>query len=525
MTLLQLSCQGDLEYDLNSTTDQVKNISYNVKPVSNKVILTNKNLSNTLKALNSNQSKANDNDESARLVVTESGLTTDTNQAIYLESMDGVYHSYTFPVIEESTENNIINNILVSLQPDSSYRTFLVTYNLPIEIKNQIDAGEAPDITEYTTYTDIENLNLSDILTGKVHYNPQLNYCYELHQEVSAGTGWIVTVEVEVPCPPGVGNNSSGGGGTTGEPEEGGGNGETHNPHELDGEGNNNFPGDGHGSGGPGTGNNNSGNSTGTSNATVLIDNITAMQINVLNLLNLSEITEDTVNNQNVIDWIKDDLNAYQLKRVQTFLQDHEASDEAIAFAMEAIRAFEGQGFSDLLELDVFNQDPYNIWGKLTEQEKALISSNPFKAYKIFKNKSVAEAETINNFGTNGINDKSDAFRHAFFQAINSRDVGISYAGQMSDAHESETPNRWLLEKQMDLFNNEYGLVIGDDYSNFNNQQLSDLIYQAIINGNLKYLHPINYNDINFWDNLSTQEPNDGTHGIINSTQLISTNL
>ncbi len=55
MTLLQLSCQGDLEYDLNSTTDQVKNISYNVKPVSNKVILTNKNLSNTLKALNSTQ--------------------------------------------------------------------------------------------------------------------------------------------------------------------------------------------------------------------------------------------------------------------------------------------------------------------------------------------------------------------------------------------------------------------------------------------------------------------------------------
>jgi len=38
--------------------------------------------------------------------------------------------------------------------------------------------------------------------------------------------------------------------------------------------------------------------------------------------------------------------------------------------------------------------------------------------------------------------------------------------------------------------------------------------------GNLVYLWPVDYNDPNFWDNPLTPEPNDGSHGISNSTQL-----
>ncbi|TYA52258.1 hypothetical protein [Formosa maritima] len=305
--------------------------------------------------MQSDQSKANSDNESLKLVVTDSGLTINSEHAIYLESSDGLYHSYTFPVIEESTESNIIKNALISLQPDGNYKTFLVTYNLPLEVKSLIDAGETPSVVEYITFTDIEDLDLAGMINGLVHYDEGLNICYEYQDIISQGTGWVIgTDRVEVPCPPGVGYNSGGGGGTTGEP----GNGETNNPHELEGEGNNNFPGDGHGSGGPGIGNNNSGNSTGTGNATVLIDNITAMQINVLNLLNLSDITEDSVNNQDVIDWIKDDLNAYQLKRVQTFLQNHEVSEEAIAFAMEAIEALLDGGEVDFEELYIQTDTP-----------------------------------------------------------------------------------------------------------------------------------------------------------------------
>ncbi|TVZ52684.1 hypothetical protein OD90_1867 [Dokdonia sp. Hel_I_53] len=56
------------------------------------------------------------------------------------------------------------------------------------------------------------------------------------------------------------------------------------------------------------------------------------------------------------------------------------------------------------------------------------------------------------------------------------------------------------------------------------NQELSDSVYQSLLIGSLIYLSPINNNDPNFWDNLSTQTPNDGNHGIINSTRLIPTN-
>lgn len=104
------------------------------------------------------------------------------------------------------------------------------------------------------------------------------------------------------------------------------------------------------------------------------------------------------------------------------------------------------------------------------------------------------------------------------------RDFGIGFAGDLADAHESETPLRWNLEKLMDLQNNEFGLFTGDGNPSANNQTISNLIYQAILDGDLVYLSPINYLDPNFWDNLATLEPEDGTHGITLLTTIIPTN-
>lgn len=122
-----------------------------------------------------------------------------------------------------------------------------------------------------------------------------------------------------------------------------------------------------------------------------------------------------------------------------------------------------------------------------------------------------------------GWNDKKDAYRHAYFNAINTKSVGRSAAKLFSDAHETETPQRWLKEKEMDLFNNAIGHSLGENNSNLSNFQLRDIVWNALLNGNLNYLLPINYNDPNFLDDPSTSEPRDGTHGISDITGQFST--
>ncbi len=48
------------------------------------------------------------------------------------------------------------------------------------------------------------------------------------------------------------------------------------------------------------------------------------------------------------------------------------------------------------------------------------------------KNKSIAESQTVSKMGTNFLNDKSDAFRQTFFQAINTMAVGASLTQQFA---------------------------------------------------------------------------------------------
>ncbi len=147
----------------------------------------------------------------------------------------------------------------------------------------------------------------------------------------------------------------------------------------------------------------------------------------------------------------------------------------------------------------------------LSVAEKALVALFPGQALIIQANVDDAQTETINRFGFNGRNDKSDAFRHAFFNAMNSNDAGDYVARLFSIAHESEVPPNLDLERQMDLHNNDQGHTIGDDASFFvSDQELSDSVYQVLLDGLLFYLSPLG----------PVVPPNFGING---STQLTPT--
>lgn len=156
----------------------------------------------------------------------------------------------------------------------------------------------------------------------------------------------------------------------------------------------------------------------------------------------------------------------------------------------------------------------------LTPVELILINYFPFAALRIKSNASKAELETINRFGSNGLNDKSDAFRHAYWLALNTKYVGAEKAKLFSDAHETQVPLKFILEKQMDLHNNAVGISLCPQDA-LTEAYLSQTAWQSVLNGELNYLSPIDYSDTCYW---GCQGNTSGTHGITSSTQIKPTN-
>lgn len=171
-----------------------------------------------------------------------------------------------------------------------------------------------------------------------------------------------------------------------------------------------------------------------------------------------------------------------------------------------------------------------NQYDPLTLAEIALIKIYPLQAYVIKQNVNIALAMSDAKMGvadTLGLNDKKDAFRHAFFQAINTRDVppqivfpipipGNVIVTLFANAHESEVPAQLQLEKEMDLFNNSIGINYCLTCWITSNNSIADAIMIKLVNGELKYLTPLNFTFSPRWPT--------GLNGIYSSTTLKWTN-
>ncbi len=188
----------------------------------------------------------------------------------------------------------------------------------------------------------------------------------------------------------------------------------------------------------------------------------------------------------------------------------------------------------DNFNLDI-TRDPGDNFKKLNAAEKSLTAQFPIQSYVISQNVQPAfDQSHITHPNLSGLNDKKDALRHAFFQAINTRDcppqlfpVPISAStivDLFADAHESEVPSQYALEKEMDMFNNDVGISYCSNCYSTSNTTISNALMAKIQAGDLRYLSPIDYTGWNisgslYWDNPNTQTPNDGHHGIHRNSQ------
>ena len=127
-------------------------------------------------------------------------------------------------------------------------------------------------------------------------------------------------------------------------------------------------------------------------------------------------------------------------------------------------------------------------WGQLNRQEKNIIKFHFdfYKVYPVYENSENARLVTKLNFGGNFKGDASDAFRHTFWQAINTQKVGADFTQKWSDAHEFSTPLADLsTDLVMDIHNNDVGIEIGENYPNASNREIMKIVLDKIKHGGL----------------------------------------
>jgi len=129
----------------------------------------------------------------------------------------------------------------------------------------------------------------------------------------------------------------------------------------------------------------------------------------------------------------------------------------------------------------------YDQFKNLTDKEKNYVLKHPHHINTIKESKEEAFSETKKHFGKNGRNDKSDAFRHCYWSAILSKELGYVNALEFTTAHES-SPLNPKNEKKMDLHNNKIGLKIGQNKKS--KLSLSMQCLAALRGGKLKVIKP-----------------------------------
>lgn len=122
------SCQKDDDFQQEEPVVNYQ-AKYNTSIVYSKTINSNENLKQALNKLRGTKEKNKPN-QTSKLILNDSlNIAIEDTSAKYLETPDGSYHSYTFVAFDYDHPQGI-QNVLLSLQPDGSYRELLIRYDL-----------------------------------------------------------------------------------------------------------------------------------------------------------------------------------------------------------------------------------------------------------------------------------------------------------------------------------------------------------------------------------------------------------
>lgn len=152
--------------------------------------------------------------------------------------------------------------------------------------------------------------------------------------------------------------------------------------------------------------------------------------------------------------------------------------------------------------LPLYSQSPVKSFTKLSCPEKRWVLTHPFKAVKALHISNEAREVTAsmkNNPLLDGLENggRLDAFRHAYWMARLTQEIGWRRAYWLGKAHEKGNYRQFKKKEEedgalpdeasckMDFLNNDAGIETGKRYRNASPEQLSDMIIRLISEGKL----------------------------------------
>lgn len=139
--LCLINCQKD-DANFSNDTEIVKQ-EFKIERIDFNTVKQNENVLSALEPFTNKNTSGN---ELSRIIHDSvNGFYIDTEKAIYIEK-EG-YHSYTFSMVPYE-DNEKIENLLLSLQADQSYKAFILSYKLTDEEIETHKEGGIVDFTE-----------------------------------------------------------------------------------------------------------------------------------------------------------------------------------------------------------------------------------------------------------------------------------------------------------------------------------------------------------------------------------------
>jgi len=164
ISLLLVNCEKDTIEETNEIVkkEETQESNFRIKTIKTAEIQQNEVVFGKLKKLGATLIKEKENIQGKDVYSSAYDFTINTDFARYIETTDGTYHSYTFP-IERIEDNGLLENLFLSLQNDGTYRALIVTYKLTELEKEDLLVGIFPEEFENdVTYTEIDD---EDLLT------------------------------------------------------------------------------------------------------------------------------------------------------------------------------------------------------------------------------------------------------------------------------------------------------------------------------------------------------------------------
>jgi len=159
------SCQKDDE--IGNTLIEQNHSSFKVTEIAEAKIQENQYLYSKLTDIKEKITKHKNGIQNKEVTSSEYNFIIDTNSAKYIESNDGLYHSYTF-MIKRSEKTGSLENLLLSLQPDGSYQALIITYAITQQEKENLANNIGVDLTGKTSTNVIDGQELIPNILNKI---------------------------------------------------------------------------------------------------------------------------------------------------------------------------------------------------------------------------------------------------------------------------------------------------------------------------------------------------------------------